>query len=300
MLSESDFIPAIDLHSDYLSCRKDCVTSPEILKSSPVRAQFFAIFLPPKKKRKPFLFEELDRFRGLLKDHGFIHGRTPEIIINEFSEKNVIAVPCVEDAEILDIPGKRDWAVSLGVRYVTIVHNHSNRYAGSSMDDGGGLTLDGKKLIKWLEGRRILPDVSHASEDTFKDILSITKGPVIASHSCSFSLNPHHRNLKDYQIKEIAGTGGVIGVNFYPYFLSGNPTCSIEKLVEHIKYIVDIAGIDFVALGSDFDGISSTPEGLNTPANLILLKERLFSAGFSRKEVEKIFYRNVLRVLNRI
>ena len=190
-----------------------------------------------------------------------------------------------------------------GMRCFTITWNNSTDWAASAQNPQSatkGLSDFGKQVIRTLDSLGVIIDVSHTGIKTIQDILSITKNPIIASHSGARALRDHYRNLYDNQIVAIANTGGVIGVVFYPSFLSPSRHADIETVKAHIDHIVHLVGIDHVALGSDFDGISSTPVGLEDVSQLPHLTMALLKHGYSNAEVKKILGENFLRVFREV
>jgi membrane dipeptidase len=233
-----------------------------------------------------------------------------------------------------------------GARYLTLTWNNSTSWASSAKDETTqpaqrkGLTDFGKQVVKRMNELGMLVDVSHVGEQTFWDVIAITTKPIIASHSCAYTLCPHSRNLKDEQIKAIAKNGGVIHLNFYSGFLDSNymkrqqqflqrhkaevdslttrnmPRYEIEEwmaktypaeaealrppltqLLDHIDHIVRLAGIDYVGLGSDYDGIESAPRNLDDVSAFPNLTQALLEKGYSKKDVRKILGGNFMRVL---
>lgn len=162
-----------------------------------------------------------------------------------------------------------------------------------------GLTSLGKKYILELNKKGIIIDVSHLSEKTFWDTAKVSQRPIVATHSCVYSICNHSRNLKDEQIKQIAKTGGVIGICFSSGFLNLNKKADVRDVIKHIKYIVDLVGIDYVSLGSDFDGVreEKIPKDLNGIKAIGNLKEGLYAEGFAREDISKIMGENWYRVL---
>ena len=146
----------------------------------------------------------------------------------------------------------------------------------------------------------IIIDVSHLSDAGFYDVLKYTKAPFVASHSNARSICPHARNMSDDMIKQLAKRGGVIGINYAAGFLEENGKKSrIDAMVKHIQYIKELAGIDCIGLGSDFDGISQNLE-MKDCSYLPLLEQALYKQGFNKSEIEKIFYKNVLRIYQQV
>ena len=132
---------------------------------------------------------------------------------------------------------KLDSLYALGVRYMTLTWNNGNDWAGASMDPhrSGGLTELGKQVVRRMNALGMLVDVSHVSDSTFRDVVAATTKPVIASHSACRALARHPRNLTDEQLRAIARTGGVVGINFYPVFLDDRFRHEYERLRERIR-----------------------------------------------------------------
>ena len=143
---------------------------------------------------------------------------------------------------------------------MTITHS-IRTYAGDgerAHHSGGGLTEFGHDLIAAMNDIGMLVDVSHLSVPAFWHAMQATQVPVVASHSSCRALNEHGRNLHDDQMKAIADGGGVIGVSCVHHFVDWtNPT--LERYLDHVEHAVNVAGIDHVGFGSDFDGGSFSP-----------------------------------------
>jgi membrane dipeptidase len=183
----------------------------------------------------------------------------------------------------------------LGLRVLTMTWSRKNSFC-SGVGFEGGLTKAGKELLSFAEELGIVIDVSHLNSEGFNDIIDLCNKPFIASHSCAYSITPHPRNLTDNQIKEIAQVHGVIGVNFYPGFLTNNKWATIQNVVDHIIHISEIGGTNCVGLGSDYDGITSTPEGLEDVSCIRNIPLILETEGFSTREIEGIMGENFKRV----
>lgn len=139
-------------------------------------------------------------------------------------------------------------------------------------------------------------DVSHLSEGGFYDVAAHSKKPFVASHSCARSLCGHSRNLSDEQLRCISEKGGVVGVNYNSYFLrEGSDFSSMEDILLHVDYLINLMGVDSVALGSDFDGIECRMEmrGYGQYQRLVEQLERRYPA----ETAEKICCKNVLRMM---
>lgn len=203
----------------------------------------------------------------------------------------------------------------LGVRMITLTWNHPNGIGYPNListkefkdlyhlNTEDGLTDFGIAYVKEMERLGIIIDVSHLSDAGFYDVLKYTTKPFVASHSNARSVCGVARNMSDDMIKQLAKRNGVMGINFCGDFLkpsSHGGMCScIEDMVKHILYIKELVGIDYVGLGSDFDGIDQNLE-LADASMMPQLAAALQEAGFSENEIEKVFYKNVLRVYSQI
>ncbi len=190
-----------------------------------------------------------------------------------------------------------------GIRYLTITWNNSTPWATSAQDAASatkGLSEFGKQVIRTLDSLGVIIDVSHTGVKTIDDILAISKNPIIASHSGAWALNHHYRNLTDAQIKAIAARGGVVGVVFYPPFLSSTSKATIDTVVRHIDYIRTLVGVDCIAIGSDFDGIEVWPVGLENVTKYPDLTMALLKYGYTPADVRKILGANYMRVFQAV
>ncbi len=180
-----------------------------------------------------------------------------------------------------------------GVKAVTIVYNQDNELgSGCHSESSFGLTEIGKIAVKEFEKNNIYIDLSHSSLRTFYDVAEISQKPIIATHSNSYSLCPHKRNLTDEQFEIIRKSGGVVGVNFYPPFLCENENdATITDVIRHIYHFLSLGGEDCVCIGSDFDGCDAL-NCLNSIDKIPFLYETLLNNGFNEQVIQKIFYNN--------
>lgn len=194
------------------------------------------------------------------------------------------------------------WA-GRGLRIVGLVHTYANALASSSGDvprEVFGLTERGRALVRRAFALGLLVDVSHASDRAVVDVLAIARelhGVVVATHSNARALADHPRNLSDEQLRGIAATGGVVGVNFHSPFLVRRRRATLSDVVAQLKYLTAVAGIDHVAIGSDFEGDIRPPAELADASRFPRLSAALADVGFSEQAVRKIFADNALRVL---
>ena len=172
----------------------------------------------------------------------------------------------------------------------------------SSPDTGPGLTDLGKALIGACNRLRILVDLSHLNERGFWDVAALSNAPLVATHSNAHAICPHSRNLTDEQLAAIRQSGGMVGVNFAVSFLRPDgrhdKDTPVELIVRHIEHLLKHAGEDGVGLGSDFDGALISAE-LGNAGGLQLLVQAMRKRGFGEPLIEKLCFRNWLRVLAR-
>lgn len=223
------------------------------------------------------------------------------ILANEKVDK-VSALLTLEDARAIDNSMENiDWLNELGFLMIGLLWNEENciGYPNSydSKINNKGLKAFGIEAIHYMEELDMILDVSHLNDGGISDVLKYAKNPVVASHSNARALSSHPRNLLDENIKEIANTGGVQGLVFAPQFLGGPDSIdsTIDDMIRHLDYVYDIAGEDTLAIGTDFDGTSGNME-IASPIDMKKLFERLEDHGWPSKRIEKLAYKNVLRL----
>ena len=190
----------------------------------------------------------------------------------------------------------------LGVKYITLCHTYDNQICNSSThtsDPGKGLTAFGKKLVAEMNREGILIDLSHASEGTFWDVIKRSRQPVFCSHSGARALCDNDRNITDEQLRALAKNGGVIQTVAYGGFLRKDGNATIDDFVRHIHHMVEVAGIDHVGIGTDFDGGGGIP-GLQSDSDMINVTMRLIEMGYSDADLAKILGGNFFRVMSEV
>jgi membrane dipeptidase len=204
---------------------------------------------------------------------------------------------------LADAPESLAAWVARGVRIVGLVHTEHNALASSSGDARSvdyGLTDAGKRLVRRAHALGVAIDVSHASDRAVSDVLSLareTGGVVVATHSNARALCDHPRNLTDEQLRGIAATGGVVGLNFHsPFVVRGRPA-TLADVVRQARHLLSVAGAAHVAIGADFEGGIRPARGLPDASHFPELARALRSAGSSEAAVRQLFSENALRVL---
>ncbi len=218
------------------------------------------------------------------------------------------AVLHVEGAEAIDANFELlDVLHAAGLRSLGPVWSRPNAFGHgvpfrcpSSPDTGPGLTDLGKMLIGACNRLKILVDLSHLNERGFWDVAKISNAPLVATHSNAHAISPHSRNLTDKQLAAIRNSKGLVGVNFAVGFLrsdGGRDTNTpIELVVRHIEHLLEHLGEDGVGFGSDFDG-APMPAELGNAAGLQKIVDALRRRGYRKPLIEKLCFRNWLRVL---
>ena len=182
--------------------------------------------------------------------------------------------------------------VSMRPVYAGLTWNSANCLAGGA-SESGKVTAFGKSVIKCLEANNIKIDTAHLNEDSFMDVSKISSKPLFCSHTAFFGLNPHARNLKDYQIKMIIDSGGLVGLCLVSDFLIGSKKCDTKDIVSHIDYFACKFGVNNIAIGTDFYGTKNLPKHATTYKDLISnLSHSLQELGYTEKCINKIFYDN--------
>lgn len=194
----------------------------------------------------------------------------------------------------------------LGARMMTLTWNYENSlgYPATLFGKGSksackGLKEQGVAFLSEMEHLRMIIDVSHLSDEGFQDVVKFTHKPFLASHSNSRTICPHPRNLTDDMLRLLAKRGGIVGMNFYFNFLDSElarlkERGTAEAVVDHIEHIKNVAGLDIVALGSDFDGIDQTLD-LKDASKMGILVSVMEKRGFTPSEIEKVFSLNAMR-----
>lgn len=224
---------------------------------------------------------------------------------------------------------------ALGARYMTLTHWETTDWADAATDTArhGGLTAFGEQVVLEMNRLGMLVDLSHVSDATMMDALRVSRAPVFFSHSSARAIAHHVRNVSDSILKLVAVNGGVVMVNFNPGFVSEAvrlaedsaaarsralqaagldsgavndsirtwmktaPRATLQQVADHIDHIRDVAGIDHVGLGSDFDGITGAPVGLENVSKFPDLVAELLRRGWKEQDVKKVVGLNALRIM---
>lgn len=229
--------------------------------------------------------------------------RTPADLYRHKFEGKLSVMRGIENGYALgrDIDNVARFA-QMGVVYITLCHNGDNDICDSarrSTNEHGGLSDFGRKVVAEMNRTGIMVDLSHTAESSFYDALACSTTPIVCSHASSRALCNHPRNLTDDQLRALAKAGGVAQVTLYHGFLrlddDGIPA-TIDDGVRHLMHFIDVAGIDHVGIGTDFDGDGGVP-GCACASELINFTRRLLAEGLTTTDLQKVWGGNWLRVM---
>jgi membrane dipeptidase len=324
-------------------------------------AEFFSIWVEPKEHAGRYAHRTLQLIDTVLEQ---VRRRPDEMVLalsaqdivnaRSGSKKRLAALMGIEGGHSIEADlGLLRTFHRLGVRYMTLTWSNTNEWADAQgdIDDAnvkhhGGLTDFGRQVVQEMNRLGMMVDISHVSDEAFRQTLAVTRAPVIASHSSARALCNHGRNLTDEMLKAVAQSGGVVMVNFFSGFLDeewrqafsalrperakalaalklslkdkppaerDDAMMAFEKewmakvkrppfkiLIDHIDHIAKVAGVDHVGLGSDFDGIPSMPEGIDSAADLPKVTAALVERGYDARQIHKILGGNLLRVFREV
>lgn len=305
-----------DLHCDTPSLlpdgrllfRNDGMLSIQKMQQGNVSCQLFALFIDLDEHSSPQAgFEHLQRMYDVFARQLAANRRTIGLARSGAElaalrrQGRIAALLTVEEGGVLDGKLERlETLYQMGVRLITLTWNHENCLgfpnAWDRQEMQRGLKPLGCEAVEEMQRRGMVVDVSHLSDGGFWDVARLSKKPFVASHSNARCLCDHPRNLTDDMLRALAKAGGVAGLNFYHRFLGADETGSLEQMVAHARHICNVAGVETLALGSDFDGFSG-PCQLEHCGQLPLLAHALGKGGFSAEAVDKITWKNAHRVL---
>lgn len=267
----------------------------------------------------------------------FVEARSAADIRRAFAEKKIASLIGMEGGHAIENSlALLRMNYELGARYMTLTHNVTLDWADAAMgaQTHGGLTAFGREVVREMNRLGMLVDMSHVAPSTMSDVLDIAEAPVIFSHSSARALVDHPRNVPDSILRRLPANGGVVMVTFVPSFVSAayhehdnrieairkstsgdssafraavreyaqthqRPKATLAEVADHIEHVRKVAGIDHVGIGSDFDGITDTPSGLEDVSKFPALFAELARRGWSDADLRKLAGENVLRAIER-
>ena len=296
----------IDLHCDARTGGGVLQVTKENLRRGGCMLQCFAAFVDVRKYPRSRFTRAVslcEKFGEMCKREGYHAVRKS----SEIEEGTINAMLTVEEGGAIEGSiEKLEMLYRCGVRMMTLTWNFENEIGAPNAEAFGapqneaGLTAFGKSAVERMKELGMIADVSHGSDRLVKDVAKVMKGPFVASHSNARAVFPHPRNLGDGEIRLIADSGGVIGLNFFADFLSTDKSAEGQKtaLLAHAEHIIRVGGEDALAIGSDFDGIPENPY-LKDPRFMPEFLGEL-QKKFGGDVAEKICRKNALRVLREV
>lgn len=314
------------------------------LRAGGVGAQFFVAYVPSHTMKSggaaQQTLEQIDLIHRMVRRYPetFTFARTADEIERARKQGKIACLIGVEGGHSLENSlGVLRMYHELGVRYLTLTHADSVGWADAATDapKANGLTDFGREVVAEMNRLGMLVDISHVSAATMHAALDVSKAPIIASHSSTYALAPHPRNVPDDVLRRIKTNNGVVMVNFFSGFVVKEsaqimaslfdvsremrakfpnkedytkamkqwhaehpmPSGTVQDLVNHIDHVVKIAGIDHVGLGSDYDGVGQVPTQLEDVSSYPVITQELLNRGYSDKDIRKVLGGNILRVL---
>ncbi len=291
-------------------------TDLERLRAGGVGGQFWSIYVPcdaVAEGAAKVQLEQIDIAQQLFQTYpdAFGPALSASDVEREFGAGRIASLMGMEGGHVLENSlGALRAYYAAGARYLTLTHGCNTDWADSATDDPvhDGLTRFGQEVVREMNRLGMLVDLSHTSPATMHDVLDIAEAPVIYSHSSARALTDHPRNVPDDVLRRLPDNGGVVMVTFVPGFVSealrtyegppaDAPRALLTDVADHIEHIRDVAGIDHVGLGGDFDGISTVVLGLEDVSTYPALLEELERRGWTESDLRALVGGNVLRVM---
>jgi membrane dipeptidase len=292
------------------------------LRTGMVGAQFWSIYIPGEIRDSGYARVQLEQFdiaRRVIAKYPDALQWTPTAaqVRRAFAAGKIGSLLGLEGGHAIENSlGALRMYYEMGGRYMTLTHNVTLDWADAALDSArhGGLTKFGEEVVREMNRLGMLLDLSHVSPGTMSDALTVTEAPVIFSHSNARALVDHRRNVPDSILARLPTNGGVVMVTFVNSFASAalkswedsgaaarkgpRPRVTIKDVADHIDHVRRVAGVDHVGIGSDFDGITETIEGLEDVSTFPALFAELARRGWRELELRKLAGENVLRVLS--
>jgi membrane dipeptidase len=286
------------------------------LRAGGVGAQFWSVYIPcdvAGAGAARVQLEQIDIAAQIVRRYpeAFGEARSASEVEAEFGRGRIASLMGMEGGHAIENSlGALRAYYDAGVRYMTLTHGCNTDWADSATDDPrhGGLTEFGREVVREMNRMGMLVDLSHTAPSTMHDALDVAEAPVIFSHSSARGVTDHPRNVSDDVLRGLPDNGGLVMVTFVPSFVSDAvrlhegpdaeaPRATLSDVADHVEHIRDVAGIDHVGLGGDFDGITSVVEGLEDVSTYPALLEELSRRGWSEDDLRRLAGENALRVM---
>jgi membrane dipeptidase len=295
-------------------------TDIERLRAGRVGVQFWSVYVPSRAVAEGAArvqLEQMDIARQIFNRYPdvFEETLTAEAAIRAFRAGRIASVMGMEGGHVLENSlGALRSFYDLGARYLTLTHSDNTDWADAATDTPrhNGLSEFGKEVVREMNRLGMLVDLSHVSPATMHAALDVSEAPVIFSHSSARGVTDHPRNVPDDVLRRMPQNGGVVMITFVPQFINAEigrwqsqpeayrranpaPRATLADVVRHIEHVRDVAGIDHVGIGGDFDGISTVPVGLEDVASYPYLFAELSRRGWSEGDMRKLAGENAMR-----
>jgi len=294
------------LKADLATRRTDIHTDLPRLEEGGLGGQFWSVYVPgtlPRHEAVNNVLEEIDIVYRLVEAHPdrFRIALTADDVENAFRDGRIASLLGAEGGH--SIGGSLEILRNLyrlGVRYMTLTHNQNVGWADSATDDPdvGGLSDFGREVVTEMQRIGMLVDLSHTAPSTMRDALETVQAPVIFSHSSARALNDHPRNVPDDVLRGLKANGGVCMATFVSGFVAAEPeTATLTTVADHIDHIREVAGVEHVGIGGDYDGTRDLPAGLEDVSRYPALFAELLRRGWTESDCRALAGGNILRVL---
>lgn len=283
------------------------------IKDGRLGAQFWAAYVPCDTQYKDAVrqtLEQIDVIHRMCQKYPeiFMFATSSQDILDAFKMNKTASLIGVEGGHSLDSSlGTLRTMYQLGVRYLTLTHSCNTPWVDNWLVDTGsepsehkGLSSFGKQVIAEMNRLGMLIDLAHVSEEVMNQVLTLSKAPVIFSHSSAYAVCPHKRNVPDDVLRRVNETKGIVMVNFYNDYVTCSNTASLSDVADHFDHIKKVAGAGIIGFGGDYDGVPRVPVGLEDVSKVPNLVAELLKRGWTDEEVKAALGNNLLRVMSEV
>nr|XP_055072244.1 dipeptidase 1 [Misgurnus anguillicaudatus] len=279
------------------------------IKNGHLAAQFWAAFVACDTQYKDAVrqtLEQIDVIHRMCQKYPevFTFAASSQDIEDAFKHNKTACLIGVEGGHSIDSSlGTLRLMYQLGVRYLTLTHSCNTPWADNWLVDTdsepvvhNGLSEFGKQVVLEMNRIGMLVDLAHVSEKVMKQVLEISKAPIIFSHSSAYSICQHKRNVPDDVLREVKNKNGIVMINFYNDYVTCQKAANLSHVADHFDHIKKVAGSSIIGFGGDYDGVSRVPDGLEDVSKYPDLVIELLRRGWTDDEIKDALGRNLLRV----